>query len=85
MFQFFAGIDIPENESAFSTGWSFIGRKRDDYDSEWESFVENTKKYVYWYICHVLLSEIVRQLEPHVIYSFFFTYKILFFCLSKAL
>lgn len=28
--------------------------------------MENTQKYVYWYICHVLLSEIVRQLEPHV-------------------
>lgn len=57
---------MPENENSFSQGWSFIGRKRDDFDSEWESFVDNTKKYVYWYICHVLLSEIVRQLEPHV-------------------
>lgn len=60
------GIDVPQNESSFSQGWSFIGRKRDDYDSEWESFVSNTKNYIFWYICHVLLSEIVRQLEPHV-------------------
>lgn len=65
MFIFLSGIDVPENENSFSEGW-FAGRKRDDYDSEWESFVENTHKYVYWYICHVLLSEIVRQLEPHV-------------------
>lgn len=64
----FLGIDIPENENLFSDGWSWIGRKRDYYDFEWESFVENTRKYVYWYICHVLLSEIVRQLEPHVNY-----------------
>lgn len=60
-----------ENESAFSEGWSFIGRRRDDFDSEWESFVDNTRKYIYWYICHVLLSEIVRQIEPHVSISFF--------------
>lgn len=67
-----AGIDVPENESSFSQGWSFLGRKRDDFDSEWESFADNTKKYIYWYICHVLLSEIVRQLEPHVrIYTYF--------------
>lgn len=60
------GINIPENEQLFSQGWSFMGRKRDDYDSEWESFVEHTSKYMYWYICHVLFSEIVRQIEPHV-------------------
>lgn len=60
------GIDIPENRHIFSPGWSFIGRKRDDYDSEWESFVEHTSNYMYWYICHVLFSEIVRQIEPHV-------------------
>lgn len=65
-----SGIDIPENEDSFSTGWSWIGRKRDYYDFEWEPFVENTRKYVYWYTCHVLLSEIVRQLEPHVKYFF---------------
>lgn len=68
----FLGIDIPENENSFSQGWLFNGRKRDDYDSEWESFVENVQKYVYWYICHVLLSEIVRQLEPHVRFTSIF-------------
>lgn len=65
------GIDIPENENAFSEGWSFIGRRRDDYDTEWESFVENTRKYMFWYVYHVLLSEIVRQLVPHVIVFIF--------------
>lgn len=57
---------MPEDESAFSDGWLIAGRKRDEFDIEWESFVESTQKYIYWYICHVLLSEIVRQLEPHV-------------------
>ena len=78
-FCLFSGIDIPENENSFSEGW-FAGRKRDDYDSEWESFVENTQKYVYWYICHVLLSEIVRQLEPHVNHfqSFFHQFSYIF-------
>lgn len=67
----FTGIDVPENESAFSEGWSFIGRRRDDFDSEWESFVENTMKYIYWYISHVVLSEIVRQIVPHVSIALF--------------
>lgn len=62
---------MPENESAFSEGWSFIGRRRDDFDSEWESFVENTMKYIYWYISHVVLSEIVRQIVPHVSIALF--------------
>lgn len=67
----FAALDVDENENSFTTGWSFLSRKRDDYDDEWESFVEHTRIYVYWYICHALLSEIVRLLEPHVRFLYY--------------
>lgn len=85
----FAALDVPENENSFTDGWTFLGRKRDDYDDEWESFVEHITSYIYWYICHVSISEIVRLLDPSVsnkqmqLFSLQFRLKILFQLYSR--
>lgn len=48
-------------------GWTWLNRKRDDIDYEWEAFKVHTTKYVYWLICHALLTEIVRFVAPKVL------------------
>lgn len=35
-------------------------------DTEWETFLELSVKYMFWMICHVLLTEIFRFTVPKV-------------------
>lgn len=61
-------LEIAEQPTIFyfTEGWDFIGRKRDDVDPEWETFKMLTIKYIFWLICHILLTEIVRFTLPKV-------------------
>lgn len=58
--------DFVNESTELTDGWLWLNRKRDDVDYEWEAFKSHTTKYVYWLICHALLTEIVRFLAPKV-------------------
>lgn len=50
----------------FTDGWLIPHRHRDYDDTEWEGFLLFTTKYIFWYICHILITEIVRFTLPRV-------------------
>uniref|UniRef100_A0A336MXN7 CSON008051 protein n=1 Tax=Culicoides sonorensis TaxID=179676 RepID=A0A336MXN7_CULSO len=44
----------------FDEGWSFLGRKRDNSDYEWESWCAFARQTFHWYCIYVVLVEILR-------------------------
>lgn len=62
----FSVIADDEDNTHFDDGWKFLNRKRDDLDYEWEAFTLFIERYIYWYIYHAVISEIVRFIAPKV-------------------
>lgn len=44
-------------------GWSFLNRKIDDYDVEWETWKSIISKYWYLLVIHSVTAEIFRYLR----------------------
>lgn len=41
-------------------GWKIFNRKVDNYDSEWQVFKELIANYWYWFVIHIICTEIFR-------------------------
>lgn len=58
---------IANTQYSFTSGWSIIGRKRDDSNDEWENFKLFLWRNFSWYFAHISLTEACRFLEPTLI------------------
>ncbi|XP_044596502.1 protein-cysteine N-palmitoyltransferase HHAT-like isoform X2 [Cotesia glomerata] len=47
----------------FSTGWSWIGRKKDVSDHEWAAMVPFLRIFIPWVILHLLISNFIKYLQ----------------------
>uniref|UniRef100_A0A336M7A9 CSON013153 protein n=1 Tax=Culicoides sonorensis TaxID=179676 RepID=A0A336M7A9_CULSO len=68
----------------FDEGWSFLGRKRDNSDYEWESWCAFARQTFHWYCIYVVLVEILRisKIKKFSLYSGTFGLIFLYFHLG---
>uniref|UniRef100_A0A1B0CD87 Protein-cysteine N-palmitoyltransferase Rasp n=2 Tax=Lutzomyia longipalpis TaxID=7200 RepID=A0A1B0CD87_LUTLO len=50
-------------EFGFSEGWWIIGRPKDDMDYEWHNWKNFLIEHAFWYIIHMILSQMVRLIK----------------------
>lgn len=42
-------------------GWKILNRKMDNYDNEWQVFKDLIGNYWYWFLVHIVCSEVFRM------------------------